>query len=94
MSSMPGLKMFFRQFDRRILKRFFERHDASFAAEIDWEKAHPQLADGIYDALSGLRERDETSFQRIYATLTDINGSTNRSTRMGASIRCSETMGS
>ena len=73
MSSMPGLKMFFRQFDRRILKRFFERHDASFAAEIDWEKAHPQLAfDILYCGLYRLRRRNWNSVQRLYAKLIDI----------------------
>ena len=73
MSTMPGLKMFFRQFDGKILKRFFEQHNEDFASEIEWEHKQPQLADEIYAALSGLREKNAESFRQIYATLSDIH---------------------
>lgn len=72
MSSMPGLKMFLQKFDRRILRKFFEHHAANFAAEIDWKETHPQLADGIYDALVSLRGKDKQVFQKLYATFADI----------------------
>ena len=64
--------MFFRQFDGKILKRFFEQHDAHFASGIDWKHKQPQLADKIYALLSGLREKNAPSFQQIYATRSDI----------------------
>lgn len=73
MSSMPGLKLFFQKFDRKILQKFFASSAPSLASAINWEAHHPQLAESIYAELSNLRERDRDVFKKTYATLSDIN---------------------
>ena len=73
MSSMPGLKLFLRKFDRKILQRFFASSAPSLASAINWETHHPQLAEIIYDELSKLREREGDVFKKTYATFSDIN---------------------